>query len=118
MSSTKTSSIQSKIGWLLVAILGAFAFGYIALRRGETINAMWLLTAAVCTYFIAYRFYSLFIQNKVLQADATLLTPAFRHDDCLDYVPANDVGVFGHDFTAIGGGGALVGTVLGAQMGY
>lgn len=118
MSSTKTSSIQSKVGWLLVAILGAFAFGYIALRRGETINAMWLLTAAVCTYFIAYRFYSLFIQNKVLQADATRMTPAFRHNDGLDYVPTNKVVLFGHHFAAIAGAGPLVGPVLAAQMGY
>lgn len=118
MSSTKTSTIQSKIGWLLVAILGAFAFGYIALRRGETINAMWLLTAAVCTYFIAYRFYSLFIQNKVLQADATRMTPAFRHNDGLDYVPTNKVVLFGHHFAAIAGAGPLVGPVLAAQMGY
>ncbi|CAM5192811.1 carbon starvation protein CstA [Oligella ureolytica] len=118
MSSTKTSSIQSKIGWLLVAILGAFAFGYIALRRGETINAMWLLTAAVCTYFIAYRFYSLFIQNKVLQADATRMTPAFRHNDGLDYVPTNKVVLFGDHFAAIAGAGPLVGPVLAAQMGY
>lgn len=118
MSSTKTSSIQSKVGWLLVAILGAFAFGYIALRRGETINAMWLLTAAVCTYFIAYRFYSLFIQDKVLQADATRMTPAFRHNDGLDYVPTNKVVLFGHHFAAIAGAGPLVGPVLAAQMGY
>ncbi|NLA51151.1 MAG: carbon starvation protein CstA [Alcaligenaceae bacterium] len=118
MSSTNTSSIQGKIGWLLVAILGAFAFGYIALRRGETINAMWLLTAAVCVYFIAYRFYSLFIQNKVLQADATRMTPAFRHNDGLDYVPTNKVVLFGHHFAAIAGAGPLVGPVLAAQMGY
>ncbi len=118
MSSTNTSTIQGKIGWLLVAILGAFAFGYIALRRGETINAMWLLTAAVCVYFIAYRFYSLFIQNKVLQADATRMTPAFRHNDGLDYVPTNKVVLFGHHFAAIAGAGPLVGPVLAAQMGY
>ena len=118
MSSTNTSSIQGKIGWLLVAILGAFAFGYIALRRGETINAMWLLTAAVCVYFIAYRFYSLFIQNKVLQADATRMTPAFRHNDGLDYVPTNKVVLFSHHFAAIAGAGPLVGPVLAAQMGY
>ncbi|QPT40644.1 Carbon starvation protein A [Oligella ureolytica] len=118
MSSTKTSTLQSKIGWLLVAILGALAFGYIALRRGETINAMWLLTAAVCTYFIAYRFYSLFIQNKVLQADATRMTPSFRHNDGLDYVPTNKVVLFGHHFAAIAGAGPLVGPVLAAQMGY
>ena len=118
MSSTKISTLQSKIGWLLVATLGALAFGYIALRRGETINAMWLLTAAVCTYFIAYRFYSLFIQNKVLQADATRMTPSFRHNDGLDYVPTNKVVLFGHHFAAIAGAGPLVGPVLAAQMGY
>ena len=120
MSSTSItpSTIQSKVGWLLVAILGAFAFGYIALRRGETINAMWILTAAVCTYFIAYRFYGLYIQNKVLQADATRMTPAFRHNDGLDYVPTNKVVLFGHHFAAIAGAGPLVGPVLAAQMGY
>ena len=79
---------------------------------------MWLLTAAVCTYFIAYRFYSLFIQNKVLQADATRMTPAFRHNDGLDYVPTNKVVLFGHHFAAIAGAGPLVGPVLAAQMGY
>lgn len=118
MSTSQSSSLSSKIVWLLIAILGAFAFGYIALRRGETINAMWILTAGVCVYFIAYRFYSLYIQNTVLQADATRMTPAFRHNDGLDYVPTNKTVLFGHHFAAIAGAGPLVGPVLAAQMGY
>lgn len=71
MTTTASSSLPSRLIWILVAILGAFAFGYIALNRGETINAMWILTAAVCVYFIAYRFYSLYIADKVLGADST-----------------------------------------------
>lgn len=119
MQMTSTSSgLPSRLIWVLVAIIGAFAFGYIALNRGETINAMWILTAAVCVYMIAYRFYSLYIADKVLQADATRMTPAFRHNDGLDYVPTNKLVLFGHHFAAIAGAGPLVGPVLAAQMGY
>lgn len=118
MTTTASSSLPSRLIWILVAILGAFAFGYIALNRGETINAMWILTAAVCVYFIAYRFYSLYIADKVLGADSTRMTPAFRHNDGLDYVPTNKVVLFGHHFAAIAGAGPLVGPVLAAQMGY
>ena len=114
----KRSSAPSKLVWVLVAILGAVAFAYIALNRGETINAMWVLTAAVCVYFIAYRFYSLYIADKVLGADPTRMTPAFRHNDGLDYVPTNKLVLFGHHFAAIAGAGPLVGPVLAAQMGY
>jgi len=117
MSGTNTSA-SSRIAWLFVAILGAFAFGYIALNRGESINAMWVLTASVCVYLIGYRFYSLYIAEKVLKVDATRMTPAFRHNDGLDYVPTNKVILFGHHFAAIAGAGPLVGPVLAAQMGY
>ena len=117
MTST-SSGLPSRLIWVLVAIIGAFAFGYIALNRGETINAMWILTAAVCVYFIAYRFYSLYINDKVLGADPTRMTPAFRHNDGLDYVPTNKLVLFGHHFAAIAGAGPLVGPVLAAQMGY
>ena len=117
MSGTNTSA-SSRIAWLFVAILGAFAFGYIALNRGESINAMWVLTASVCVYLIGYRFYSLYIADKVLKVDATRMTPAFRHNDGLDYVPTNKVILFGHHFAAIAGAGPLVGPVLAAQMGY
>lgn len=116
--STNSTSTSTKIAWLFVAILGAFAFGYIALNRGESINAMWVLTASVCVYLIGYRFYSLYIADKVLKVDATRMTPAFRHNDGLDYVPTNKVILFGHHFAAIAGAGPLVGPVLAAQMGY
>ena len=105
---------SNKLIWVLVAIIGAVAFGYVALNRGETINAMWVLTAAVCVYLIAYRFYSLYIADQVLQVDGTRMTPAFRHNDGLDYVPTNKVVLFGHHFAAIAGAGPLVGPVLAA----
>lgn len=57
--------------WIVLAILGAFALGYIALNRGEQINALWIVVAAVCVYLIAYRYYGLFIAKKVLQVDST-----------------------------------------------
>lgn len=113
-----STSASSRIAWVFVAILGAIAFGYIALNRGESINAMWVLTASVCVYLIGYRFYSLYIADKVLKVDATRMTPAFRHNDGLDYVPTNKVILFGHHFAAIAGAGPLVGPVLAAQMGY
>lgn len=112
------SSAGAKFAWIFVALLGAMALGYIALNRGETINAMWLLTAAVCVYMVAFRFYSLYIADKVLKVDGTRMTPAFRHNDGLDYVPTNKVILFGHHFAAIAGAGPLVGPVLAAQMGY
>ena len=89
-----------------------------ALARGETINAIWLVVAAICVYLIAYRFYSLFIADKVLGLDATRQTPADRHNDGLDYVPTDSYVLFGHHFAAIAGAGPLVGPVLAAQMGY
>ncbi|WP_041962569.1 pyruvate/proton symporter CstA [Sulfurospirillum cavolei] len=113
-----SSGATGKIAWFFVAILGAIALGYIALNRGETINAMWILTAAVCVYLIGYRYYSLYIADKVLKADGTRMTPAFRHNDGLDYVPTNKVILFGHHFAAIAGAGPLVGPVLAAQLGY
>ncbi|WP_302982237.1 carbon starvation CstA family protein [Plesiomonas shigelloides] len=104
--------------WLLIALAGAAAFGTLALHRGESINAIWLITAAVSCYLIAYRFYSRFIANKVLELNGQRLTPAVRHNDGLDYVPTNKWVLFGHHFAAIAGAGPLVGPVLAAQMGY
>ncbi len=112
------STAGTKIAWVFVAILGAIALGYVALNRGETINAMWVLTAAVCVYLIGFRYYSLYIADKVLKVDSTRMTPAFRHNDGLDYVPTNKVILFGHHFAAIAGAGPLVGPVLAAQLGY
>lgn len=111
-------SITSKIVWLLVAVLGAVSFGMLALSRGEHVNAVWLVLAAICIYSIAYRFYSLFIANKVFELNARRLTPAHRLADGLDYVPTNKYVLFGHHFAAIAGAGPLVGPILAAQMGY
>ncbi|QFI53397.1 pyruvate/proton symporter CstA [Aeromonas simiae] len=106
------------LGWVVLALLGAFALGYIALNRGEQINALWIVVAAVCVYLIAYRYYGLFIAHKVLGVDGTRMTPAVRHNDGLDYVPTDKKVLFGHHFAAIAGAGPLVGPVLAAQMGY
>ncbi len=106
------------LGWLAVAVIGAVALGVVALGRGEAVNAVWLVVAALCVYLVAYRFYSLFIARTVLQLDGTRLTPAVRHNDGLDYVPTSRTVLFGHHFAAIAGAGPLVGPVLAAQMGY
>ncbi|MGN5139227.1 pyruvate/proton symporter CstA [Aeromonas sp. 164P] len=106
------------LGWGLLALIGAFALGYIALNRGEQINALWIVVAAVCVYLIAYRYYGLFIAHKVLGVDGSRMTPAVRHNDGLDYVPTDKKVLFGHHFAAIAGAGPLVGPVLAAQMGY
>ena len=108
----------SKLGWAALALLGAFCLGTVALRRGEHINALWIVVAAVSIYLIAYRFYSLFIADKVMQLDPTRATPALINNDGLDYVPTNKHVLFGHHFAAIAGAGPLVGPVLAAQMGY
>ena len=108
----------NKLLWAAVAALGAVAFGIVALSRGEPVNAAWLVIAAVCIYLIAYRFYGLFIVNKVLGVNAARPTPAYRRNDGLDYVPTNRYVLFGHHFAAIAGAGPLVGPVLAAQMGY
>lgn len=107
-----------KLAWAALAIIGAFCLGTIALRRGEQINALWIVVAAISLYLIAYRYYALFIANKVLQLDPTRSTPAVLNNDGLDYVPTNKHVLFGHHFAAIAGAGPLVGPVLAAQMGY
>jgi carbon starvation protein len=117
-AASSQSNIQTKLLWTAIAALGAVSFGIVALNRGETVNAAWLVIAAVCTYFIAYRFYALFVANKVLGINSARTTPAYRHNDGLDYVPTNRYVLFGHHFAAIAGAGPLVGPVLAAQMGY
>ncbi len=118
LSATLNNGIKSKLLWAGIAVLGAVSFGIIALSRGETISAAWLVIAALCVYLIAYRFYALFIAETVLGVDPTRQTPAYRHNDGLDYVPTNRYVLFGHHFAAISGAGPLVGPVLAAQMGY
>lgn len=112
------TDLRANLTWVAVACLGAFSFGVIALARGETINAFWLVSAAVCVYLLAYRFYSLFIAERVLRLDPNRRTPAVRLNDGLDYCPTNKNVLFGHHFAAIAGAGPLVGPVLAAQMGY
>ncbi len=113
-----SNGIRRKLLWALIAILGAVSFGIVALSRGETISAAWLVIAAVCVYLLSFRFYALFIANRVLRFDPSRSTPAYRHNDGLDYVPTNKYVLFGHHFAAIAGAGPLVGPVLAAQMGY
>jgi len=108
----------SKVAWAALALLGAFCLGTVALRRGEHINALWIVVAAVSLYLVAYRYYALFIADKVLGLDANRATPAVLNNDGLDYVPTNKHVLFGHHFAAIAGAGPLVGPVLAAQMGY
>src|SRR5438067_283176 len=111
-------TVQNTILWIAVALLGAVAFAIVALNRGEVVNAAWLVVAAVCIYFIAFRFYGLFVANRALGVDGGRPTPAVRHNDGLDYVPTNRYVLYGHHFAAIAGAGPLVGPVLAAQMGY
>src|SRR5882757_3148233 len=112
------NKLASILVWGLLAAVGAFALATLALGRGESVSAVWLVTAALIVYFIAYRFYSKFIAERVLRLDDTRQTPAERHDDGMDYVPTNRWVLFGHHFAAIAGAGPLVGPVLAAQMGY
>jgi carbon starvation protein len=111
----KTKSIAI---WSAVAIVGAVAWGVIALARDESISAAWLIAAAVGSYAIAYRFYARFIQYRVLGADPRRATPAERLDNDRDFQPTDRRVLFGHHFAAIAGAGPLVGPVLAAQMGY
>ncbi|HET9441449.1 MAG TPA: carbon starvation CstA family protein, partial [Longimicrobiales bacterium] len=104
--------------WGVIAALGAAAFGVLALKRGESISAAWVLTAAVCTYVVAYRFYSRFLAFKIFGLTNTRATPAERLDNHRDFVPTNKWVLFGHHFAAIAGAGPLVGPVLAAQFGY
>ncbi|PUA42010.1 carbon starvation protein A [Pseudomonas protegens] len=112
------NSLLRHVPWLLLAIVGACALGVVALRRGEAINALWIVVAAVAIYLVAYRYYSLFIATNVMQLDPRRATPAVINNDGLDYVPTNKHILFGHHFAAIAGAGPLVGPVLAAQMGY
>ena len=99
------NSLLRHLPWLVLAIVGACALGVVALRRGEAINALWIVVAAVAIYLVAYRYYSLFIANNVMQLDPRRATPAVLNNDGLDYVPTNKHILFGHHFAAIAGAG-------------
>ncbi len=104
--------------WILISLIGASAVGGIALHRGESINALWFIVAAVCVYAIGFRFYSAWIAARVLMLDDTRATAAERLQDGRDYLPTNRWVVFGHHFAAIAGPGPLIGPTLAAQFGY
>lgn len=112
------TSVKSMILWGIISLLGAAGFAVLALNNGETINAMWIIIAAICTYAVAYRFYSKFLAKKVFGLDDSRKTPAEILNDGKDFVPTNKWVLFGHHFAAIAGAGPLVGPVLAAQMGY
>ena len=112
------SNMNRHLAWAGVAILGAFALAPVALANGEAVSALWAVLAAICGYLIGYRYYSLFLATKVLGLDPTRQTPAWKHNDGLDYVPTHKYVLYGHHFAAIAGAGPLVGPVLAAQMGY
>lgn len=118
MRSIMPKSILSWAVWIGVCVAGASAIGGIALHRGETINAIWFIVAAVCTYLVAYRFYSAWICARVLMLDETRATPAERFNNGRDFVPTNKWVVFGHHFAAIAGPGPLIGPTLAMQFGY
>jgi carbon starvation protein len=109
---------MKKLLWFLVALIGATAVAGVALQRGESINAMWIVVAAVCIYALGYRFYSAWIAARVLTVEATRTTPALRLNDGRDFVPTHRWIVFGHHFAAIAGPGPLIGPTLAAQFGY
>jgi len=115
---SRQKGLRQNMIWLAIAFLGAFALGLLALHRGESVSALWLVVAALCCYAIAYRFYMGFIGRKVMELDDRRITPAERFNDGLDYVPTHKGVLFGHHFAAIAGAGPLIGPVLAAQMGY
>jgi carbon starvation protein len=110
--------ILKTIMWIAIALAGAGALAAIAFERREPLNAVWFVIAAVCTYLVAYRFYSNFIAAKVLALDDSRATPAERLEDGRDFVPTNKWVLIGHHFAAIAGPGPLVGPTLAAQFGY
>jgi carbon starvation protein len=109
---------RHKIIFGVIALLGAVAWAVIAFARGETVNAVWFVVAAICTYVIGYRFYARLIETKIVQPRDDHATPAEIFENGTDYVPTDRRVLFGHHFAAIAGAGPLVGPVLATQMGY
>jgi carbon starvation protein len=114
----RTASPRSIVIWAAGALIGAVAWGMLALSRGEEISAAWMVAAALGSYAIGYRFYARFIANRVLKVDKTRATPAERLNNGIDFHPTDRRVLLGHHFAAIAGAGPLVGPILAAQMGY
>ncbi len=104
--------------WGAISAAGAGGFAVLALHRGESVNAAWLVIAAVCSYMVGYRFYARFIARRIMELDDRRATPAERVNNGRDFVPTNRWVLYGHHFAAIAGAGPLVGPVLAAQFGY
>ncbi|OBH82033.1 carbon starvation protein CstA [Mycobacterium scrofulaceum] len=111
-------TVRHKVVFAAVAVLGAVAWAIIAFARGETVNAVWFVVAAICTYILGFRFYARLIEMKIVCPRDDHATPAEILDDGSDYVPTDRRVLFGHHFAAIAGAGPLVGPVLATQMGY
>jgi len=111
-------AVLRSLVWIVIAAAGAAAFGVLALSRGETINAAWLLVAGIASYTIAYRFYSRFLAFRVFELDDRRATPAERLNNMRDFVPTDKWVLYGHHFAAISGAGPLIGPILAAQFGY
>src|SRR5690606_30558208 len=110
--------MYAKLVAILLAVVGAFAIGGIALLRDEPINSLWIVTAAVCIYVLGYRFYAKWIETRVYVVDRTRATPAERLNNGRDFIPTHRWVLFGHHFAAIAGAGPLVGPTLAMQFGY
>ena len=117
-SSSLMPKVLQILIWIAISALGAGSVAYSALHQGESINALWLVVAGLCSFAVAYRFYSKWLMTKVLVLDSHRAPPAVTHNDGKDFVPTNKWVVFGHHFAAIAGPGPLVGPVLAAQFGY
>src|SRR5690349_15189762 len=104
--------------WFVCAVVAAGSLGYIATERGEPVNSIWLVTAAICTYLIGYRFYAAWVASRVIMLNDQRATPAERLRNGHDFEPTNKWILFGHHFAAIAGPGPLVGPTLAAQFGY
>src|SRR5947209_20487023 len=112
------NKLLSALLWAAIAAAGSAGFAVLALHRGETVSAAWMVIAAVCTYVVGYRFYSRFIAQKIMALDDRRATPAERINNGRDFVPTSKWVLYGHHFAAIAGAGPLVGPVLAAQFGY
>src|SRR5947209_16662289 len=110
--------VLAAVIWIAIAALGALGFGVIALSRGETISAAWILVAGVCSYLVAYRFYARFIAYRVFGLNDRRATPAERLNNGRDFHPTNRWVAYGHHFAAISGAGPLIGPTLAAQFGF
>ncbi len=112
------STGPSKVTFAIIGALGGIGWVMIAIVRGERVNAMWFVFAAVCSYIIAVRFYSRLIEYRILKPRDTRATPAEKFENGKDFMPTDRRVLYGHHFAAIAGAGPLVGPVLAAQMGY